>query len=200
MWVLFKKTYSGPLGIFVAGIKQDIPKEIAEKLGKFCSPIVAPWDEKIDHKAIAFAEDKKNAVAAIEKTVALRQKVEELMLRFNDLSKVFKQAQIVEENARKLAVKATEKASDSDKSKKHITGLNRELKIRNFETQYVSGKFISAEADLSLAKLEAEDAEAIAAKLAEEAGIKFEPAKRISDSGGQAVSSPAEKSVSNKMN
>jgi hypothetical protein len=45
MWVLFKKTYSGPLGLFLGGIKQDIPKETAEKLGKFCSPVPAPWDK-----------------------------------------------------------------------------------------------------------------------------------------------------------
>ena len=53
-----KKTYAGPLGLFISGIKQDIPKELVEKLGKFCSPCSVPWDEKIDHKAIAAAQKK----------------------------------------------------------------------------------------------------------------------------------------------
>lgn len=49
MWILFKKTYSGPLGVFEAGSKKDLPKDTVKKLPRrFYIKTCAPWDEYKD--------------------------------------------------------------------------------------------------------------------------------------------------------
>jgi len=199
MWTLFKKVYSGPLGLFLAGIKYDIPKETAEKLGKFCQPVPAPWDEKIDHKAIACAEDKKNAIIALERAGYLRGKVYLIASKVADLSSAFKTAQVADDEARKLMDKAAEKRTDTNKSQKHFASLKRGFQFADARLQIASSRFAESQAEHTLAELEAEDAEREAAKLAEEAGLEFGPAKRVPDSNGQTISSPSEKSVPNKM-
>jgi hypothetical protein len=200
MWVQILKTYSGPLGLFVKDEKKDVPKEIVDKLPKgICKSAPAPWDEKIDHKAIDAAELKKNAALTIEKTVALHKKVEGFALQLVDLSNILKAAQDIEDNAKKLMEKA-QKNMGTEKGLKHFNGLKRHFQYAHARLQIAGADFFKRQAEKIIAELELEDAEKLAAKLAQEAGIGFEPAKGVTDADGQTVSSPSEKSVSNKMN
>lgn len=49
MWILFIKTYAGPLGLFEAGSKKDLPESTLCKLPKECyKKICPPWEEKKD--------------------------------------------------------------------------------------------------------------------------------------------------------
>jgi hypothetical protein len=185
MWVKILKIYAGPLGLYVIDQKLDVPKEIVDKLPKgTCKPVPAPWDEKIDHKAIAAAEQKKNATLAIEKAVALRRKVDELTLLMVDFSRAFKNAQDADKKAQDMENKAAKKSD-----------VKKIIQFADAKLQIAGSKFAEVQAEKTIAILEAEDAEQVAAKLAEEAGIGFEPAKGISDADGQTVSSPAEKSI-----
>jgi hypothetical protein len=74
MWVKFKITYAGPLGLFTAGTKMDLTKEkiaaIRKKIGdENVVDTCAPWDEGVDMKAAkhnAFLEKVHNAIAKAE--------------------------------------------------------------------------------------------------------------------------------------
>jgi len=61
MWVIFKKTYAGELGMFFAGLKYDLPESVLKLLKKARAKIkkcLAPWDEHKDAKTITKAEAK----------------------------------------------------------------------------------------------------------------------------------------------
>ena len=66
MWVKINKSYAGPLGMFVIGERRDIDEKILKQLPGDCFEIsIAPWEEHVDHKAVAAAELKQKALAAI---------------------------------------------------------------------------------------------------------------------------------------
>lgn len=100
MWVIINKTYTGPLGMFFAGQKYEIPKETVKQLRselgeKNVVETCAPWDEHKDHKAAKAAEAKQKVNAAIAKVGQLQAELKslrEVAARINGIKKEFDDA------------------------------------------------------------------------------------------------------------
>jgi len=93
MWVKINKAYAGPLGMFTAGTKEDLPEEKIKQLRKAIGDeniidTCAPWDEHKDHKAVAANELKRKATAAIAE-------VERKQARMASLREVAKEINIL---------------------------------------------------------------------------------------------------------
>jgi hypothetical protein len=114
MWVIINKVYAGPLGMYLAGKKEDLPEGKIKQLRKAIGDenvidTCAPWDEHKDHKAVAAAELKtkaKAAIASIEQMQArmfsLREVAKEINLLKKELDDAIPKA---EQLAKKAGIK-----------------------------------------------------------------------------------------------
>jgi len=91
MWVIFKETYAGTLGMFVKGQKIDLPKEkvaaIRKAIGdKNVIDICAPWEEKTDRNAIKHNEFLVKVHAVTKKAESLMAECEQLVNSIKELN------------------------------------------------------------------------------------------------------------------
>jgi len=184
MWVKITKAYAGPLGMFLAGQKYDISGPVADKLRKALGKgsvinICAPWEEGLDTKAIAATKLKKQANDAIAAAVSLRAEAVSLAAKAGSLVEPADKKQKLDKETNAAAEKAIEKstaknATDNDKQKTQF--LVRAHEYANLEFEKAISELRLALAESGLKRMEAEDAEQKATKLAAATGIKFEPA------------------------
>jgi hypothetical protein len=132
MWVIINKTYAGLLcgqNFFVSGGEKrdlfiDQIAELCKKLGKEnVIDSCAPWDEHKDHKAVAAAELRIKAKAAIAS-------VEQMQARMFSLREIAKEINILKKEIDNAVPKAEQLANQSGikwqaKTKREDAGNSR---------------------------------------------------------------------------
>jgi hypothetical protein len=112
MWVQFKITYTGPLGMFIEGQKMDLPKEKVAAIRKVIGDknvvdTCAPWEEHVDKKAVEHNELLTKAKAAITRAKMIATDIERLTDSIKtgqqQLAKLQKEQNTTINNAKKLA-------------------------------------------------------------------------------------------------
>lgn len=189
MWVKFKKTYAGPLGMFVIDTKMDLAEDVVRKLPKgIYKPCCAPWEEHLDKAAIKKAELVAEAKQAADDAARLDAEARDLHEKAEMLLPVAETMEKKYEAAKKAADDAIVKAekSPTDKNKKSTAGLAREARRKYHEYQKAAGEFSAAISASNLKSMEAEDAKQKADNLA----AKLNPAKKA-DAGGDTGGEPA---------
>jgi len=206
MWIKMLQTYSGPLGLYPAGQKFDLPEAAIEKLPKtvviegkkkkqpLYEPTCAPWDEQKDKKAIQLAKDKGEALYALSRADKLQTEAEQLQRQVDELVAIVSQnqaaSQKAEANAKEM-IAESKSGTASKELKKKAFGLAREAEIRDLIFEKVQGEFRVAVAVAGLKRMEAEDAKKYAEQKAKEAGIEQADVTQSEDANnakGQAVS------------
>ena len=191
MWIIMRKTYSGPLGSFFAGQKYDLPESTVKQLKKsYYKETCAPWDEGKDVKAISqaqlVAEAKDVKVWAdvlADRADEAKQKADSLV---DGVSAKQNEARKAEQAAKTAIARADKAAEHADKqpSAKSLAKATKLIAIahqldsdaerKNLEFQKAYAELSAAIAESGLKQLEAEDAKRQAKELAGQAGIEFE--------------------------
>ena len=191
MWVLINKTYAGPLGMFFAGQKYDIPGPVADalrkKLGKgSVINTCAPWDEHKDHKAIAAAELKERALRVIklaeECSASLRELDKQIKARADELDAARQRDEGARNEADDTVAKAKAKNA-TDKQKAEAVRAARRSDLRDAELMKAEALMNLAVAERLLKSLEAEDVIRETTELAKQAGIEWPPKDKKEDAG-----------------
>jgi len=178
MWIKMLKTYAGPLGVFPAGQKFDLPESTVQQLKKEKASFIktgAPWDEQKDEVAILAAKDKGNALYALSRADKLQAEADRLLQQADDLVAIVSQNQTASQKADADAKKAIEKSKANTASKglaKKAFELARKAETRDLISQKVQGEFQVARAVAGLKRIEAEDAKKYAEQKAKEAGLE----------------------------
>lgn len=180
MWIIITKTYAGPAGLFAAGLKYDLPESQAvllkDEKGKRCwRETVAPWDEQTDREALRLAQQRQGYELARARAAGLRAESGELKQKADALVNVVADRQAAYKKAESQALeakKAAEKKGASDKAKSRAFSLARESEKAGALFQLAHSNFSALLAEGELKRLEAEDAERQAKKLAKDLAIK----------------------------
>ena len=201
MWIKFKKTYSGPLGVFPKGTRIDLPAEKVRKLKtKFYETSCPPWDDHLDRAAVdqAAARDalskanfhlsglQANADHATENNLRLKKAYENTAARAEVIG-----AEI--EKAETLAVKKAKqlektKTPKSKKDKEKFAALERQvadclIDLTALEAEQwrlpalvlkAQGQLMIADADSELFEIDLTAAQADIDRLKEKLGIEDE--------------------------
>jgi len=115
MWVLFKATYAGPLGLFVAGSKMDLTKEKVAALRKAIGDknvvdTCAPWEEGVDMKAAKHNEFLRKVHQAIGTAETLINECQDRSDTIVERQEMLKQKEKDRDNAIKAAKKLAKAA------------------------------------------------------------------------------------------
>ena len=191
MWIIMRKTYSGPLGSFFRGQKYDLLESTVKQLRKsYYKETCAPWDEGKDVKAISQAQlvsEAKDvkvwADVLADRADEAKQKADSLVAGVSAKQDEARKAEQAAKTAIARADKAAEhaKKQPSDNAAAKATELNRtshqlvmEHERKSLEFQKAHAEMSAAIAESGLKQLEAEDAKRKAKELAEQAGIKID--------------------------
>ena len=191
MWIIMRKTYSGPLGVFFRGQKCDLPESTIKQLRKsYYKETCAPWDEGKDVKAIEQAQLVSEAKDAQTRAKLLADKADEAIQKADSLiaGVSAKQSEIGKtEQAAKTAIARADKAAEHADKQPSVKSLAKATELiaiahqldsdserKELESQKANAELTAAIAESGLKQLEAKDAKRKAKELAEQAGIKID--------------------------
>lgn len=162
MWIIMKKTYSGPWGLFPKGLKYDLPEATIEHLPKKsykeCKP---PWEEQTDPKAIELAAARKTAANNLALVKMLESAIEKAKPRIAELVTIAAQKQAESDDANKkadAAVKAAEKKNATADDKAKAFNLANEANRKAFESGVAQGQLLIASDEGGLMQLDLDEA------------------------------------------
>lgn len=181
MWTKIQKTYSGKLGMFVIGQKYDLTEATIKQFPKGTAvQCCAPWDEKIDTKAVAKLELVKNAKAAKMAVERIEEKLTETTERRDAVKKFIGKAEVAAGEAHNDFVLANKKKA------KNAEGLKRESYRKQLIVKKEIARFETLAAECDLFEMEIEDAKQKANEAARKAEMP-EPFPGSKPEGDNAV-------------
>ena len=181
MWILIKKTHSGPAGFFESGRKFDLPEATIEQLPKkYYKETCPPWEEQTDKKLIARNKAEAEFLRLQQTANDLRLRLEEIINTITALAEQAKAADVASKSAAcaleetiKEHVALDMKKSRSKNEDKKLSGLQKKIdsllpacERPRLESLKASGQLQAAiaQADLYHFDHEAAQAQANAAK------------------------------------
>lgn len=174
-----KKTYNGHGGSFDRGRKYDLPEATVKHLPKkYYNKTCAPWDEMKDHKTIARAKLKDNALESKARFGHLAEQSALLAAKADELVHPAKAAHDKADKAEKAAVTAGKKAqqkSATEKQKQNAWFLARNSERLSALRDIAQAELMIALGKSEIARLDVDDAKRKTKKLCKKAGIEFEP-------------------------
>lgn len=183
MWIVFTKTYSGPLGVFAEGTKMDLSEKAVKRLPRNSyKKTCPPWEERTDIAALEVRDAHVKAAGAAQLSEKLRKIADEAARYRDQLVKVATERQDKDGEAKQAAedaVAAAEKAktksmsaNEKKKYNKLLAKAHELVAVHNrasLESQKASGLLTASIADAGLKILDADAAQAEADQLAADA-------------------------------
>ena len=192
MWILMTKTYAGPEGIFAKGLRFDLPRAkcalLAEKGRKCWKATCAPWDDQVDREAVKLAEAGQGYEIAVAKAAQLSAQAEEFRQRADACVTPVAALQALAVKAEAEAAKAVEIAERkqaTDNQKRKAWGLVREHEKAHAVSELATAKMRVLMAEYALKRLEADDADKEAKRLANQLGIEAGESRDEHTEGGE---------------
>ena len=175
MWIEMTRTYAGVAGIFARGIKFDLPEATVEQLPKKSwKKSKPPWEDNTDQDAIKQAEARQGYEIAKAKAELLAGAASAMRQAADACVKPVTEAQAVAKIAEDKALKAkelAEKKGATNKQKRRACGLAREHERADALFRFAMSKMQGLLAQVMLKRLEAEDAQTEAQRLANQLGL-----------------------------
>jgi len=175
MWILMKKTVSGPTGCYPKDLRFDLPEQTIEQFDEASyEKSCAPWDDKVDQEKVRLAERRACYERAVARCELLSTELDRLQTNEQALRKKAKAAGKVFNQARVSAEAAEKNAADKkagSKAAKKAAAFRRHAERLDALYKIAMAEATIAAVNLQLKQQELEDATTEADSIAAELGI-----------------------------